>query len=107
MRHSGGQVYRGALPGQPGGGVVSYFVTATDWADNTGTGDTLMFEITGGLIPGDLDGDGIVGIADFLMLLGLWGDCPEPCPPTCVGDIDEDCTVGILDFLILLANWTP
>ena len=106
MRYSGGQVYRGELPGQPGGGVVSYFVTATDWADNTGTGDTLMFEITGGLIPGDLDEDGIVGIADFLLLLALWGDCPDPCPPACVGDIDEDCTVGITDFLILLANWS-
>ena len=106
MRHSGGQVYRGALPGLPGGGVVSYFVTATDWADNTGTGNTLMFEITGGLIPGDLDEDGIVGIADFLLLLGLWGDCPEPCLPACVGDIDEDCTVGITDFLILLGNWS-
>jgi len=106
MRYSGGQVYRGELPGQPGGGVVSYFVTATDWADNTGTGDTLMFEIMGGLIPGDLDEDGIVGIADFLLLLALWGDCPDPCLPACVGDIDEDCTVGITDFLILLANWS-
>ena len=106
MRYSGGQIYRGALPGQPGGGVVSYFVTATDWAHNTGTGNTLMFKITGGQIPGDLDGDGIVGINDFLLLLGLWGDCPDPCLPACIGDIDEDCEVGITDFLILLGNWT-
>ena len=64
-----------------------------------------MSEITGGLIPGDLDDDGIVGIADFLMLLGLWGDCPDSRPPSCVGDIVGDCTVGITDFLILLGNW--
>jgi hypothetical protein len=55
--------------------------------------------------PGDLDGDGTVGITDFLMLLGAWGPCPEPCPPHCIGDIDTDCEVGITDFLILLGNW--
>ena len=55
---------------------------------------------------GDLDGDGIVGIVDFLMLLGAWGPCSEPCPPFCVGDLDEDCNVGITDFLLLLANWS-
>ena len=107
MRYSGGQVYRGEIPGQPGGGFVMYSVSATDWAKNKGTGIALMFEITGGLTPGDLDEDGIVGISDFLLLLSLWGDCPDPCPPACVGDIDEDCTVGITDMLLLLANWTP
>ncbi len=55
--------------------------------------------------PGDLDGDCQVGIKDFLMLLALWGPCPNPCPPSCVGDLDGDCTVGIIDFLMLLANW--
>ncbi len=55
---------------------------------------------------GDLDGDGIVGINDFLQLLGDWGPCDQPCPPSCVADLDNDCTVGINDFLLLLANWT-
>ena len=59
------------------------------------------------LSPGDLDGDGIVGIADFLELLGAWGLCPGPCPPSCPADLDGDCSVGILDFLALLASWTP
>ena len=54
---------------------------------------------------GDLDGDDSVGIADFLMLLGNWGPCDQPCPPACPGDIDADCEVGITDFLLLLANW--
>ncbi len=58
------------------------------------------------LVVGDLDGDGIVGINDFLLLLGLWGPCPDPCPPSCDADLDGDCTVGITDFLILLANWS-
>ena len=56
-------------------------------------------------ISADLDGDGTVGIVDFLMLLAAWGPCEQPCPPTCLGDIDGDCTVGITDMLTLLANW--
>lgn len=63
--------------------------------------------------PYDLTGDGVVGIADFLALLAAWGDCPAPCPPTCVADIatpdgpGADCTVDIHDFLLLLAGWGP
>jgi len=26
--------------------------------------------------PWDLDGDGVVAISDFLLMLGNWGDCP-------------------------------
>ncbi len=57
------------------------------------------------VVPGDLDGDGVVGITDFLALLAAWGSCPAPCPPSCPADLDGDCTVGITDFLTLLANW--
>ncbi len=55
---------------------------------------------------GDIDGDGVVGIDDFLAILGLWGPCDEPCPPTCLGDLDGDCQIGITDFLIVIGNWT-
>ncbi len=55
---------------------------------------------------GDLNGDGIVGIDDFLLLLAACGPCDQPCPPSCAADLDDDCDVGILDFLLLLANWT-
>jgi len=57
-------------------------------------------------VPGDVDGDGFVGIDDFLLLLAAWGPCDEPCPPSCAADLDDDCTVGITDFLMLLANWS-
>ncbi|MHC4127606.1 MAG: choice-of-anchor B family protein [Planctomycetota bacterium] len=56
-------------------------------------------------VPGDIDGDGTVGVNDFLLLLAGWGPCPDPCPPSCAADFDGDCTVGVNDFLILLANW--
>ncbi len=55
-------------------------------------------------IPGDLDGDGAVGVADLVMLLGEWGSCPAH-PDACPADIDRDGGVGIADLLILLANW--
>ena len=69
----------------------------SDPADPSSTPDNVVL--------GDLNGDGMVGIEDFLMLLAAWGPCPEPCPPTCLADLDADCEVGINDFLILLANW--
>jgi hypothetical protein len=51
---------------------------------------------------GDIDGDGLVGINDFLLLLGKWGGCDSAC---CLADLDMNDQVGVTDFLILLANW--
>ena len=51
---------------------------------------------------GDIDGDGIVGIGDFLAIIGLWGACQDQC---CLADLDLDGVVGIGDFLIVLGNW--
>ena len=55
-------------------------------------------------VPGDLDGDGLVGILDLLLMLGAWGPCPDP-PASCPADVDRDGTVGVLDLLIVLAGW--
>lgn len=54
-------------------------------------------------VPGDVDGDGSVGVGDLLVLLADWGPCGD-CND-CPADFDDDCTVGISDLLILLANW--
>ncbi len=51
----------------------------------------------------DIDGDGIVGSTDLLILLVSWGPCPD-CND-CPADLDGDCTVGASDLLILLVNW--
>ena len=55
--------------------------------------------------PWDLDGSGVVGVSDFLELLGAWG----PCPPQgdCAADFDGSGDVGVSDFLKLLGNWGP
>jgi predicted outer membrane repeat protein len=55
--------------------------------------------------PGDINGDGLVDVTDFLMLLARWGPCPVP-PEPCPADLDGDAIVGVNDFLILLANWS-
>ncbi len=52
----------------------------------------------------DLDMDGVVGITDFLLLLGAWGPCPDP-PLECPADLDDSGDVGINDLLDLLAAW--
>ncbi len=48
---------------------------------------------------GDLNGDGDVGIADFLLLLVAW-DTPG-------ADLDGNGNTDISDFLILLSQWGP
>lgn len=52
-------------------------------------------------VAGDLDGDNLVTIDDFLALLADWGACAG-----CPADLDGDGQTGINDFLMLLANWT-
>ncbi|MHC4427405.1 MAG: right-handed parallel beta-helix repeat-containing protein [Planctomycetota bacterium] len=51
----------------------------------------------------DLNGDGSVGVNDFLLLLSSWGPCAD-CD-NCSADFDGDCEVGVTDFLKLLACW--
>ena len=51
----------------------------------------------------DIDGDGQVGIGDFLLVLAQWG----PCPPKCFADVNGDGDVGIADFLMVLGAWGP
>jgi hypothetical protein len=64
------------------------------------------FDLPTACCPADLDGDGEVGITDFLDLLAAWGPCPDP-PQRCPADLDFDNEVGINDFLDLLASWGP
>ncbi len=75
-----------------------------DLGTDSGSAYTFWIDCPGG-ISGDLNGDGVVGILDLLILLTTWGPCDPPCPPACLADIDASCTVDILDLLILLASW--
>jgi Zn-dependent M28 family amino/carboxypeptidase len=64
---------------------------------------TVVLEI-GCACPADLDGNGSVGVTDFLQLLAAWGSCPDP-PDPCPADLDGNGSVGVTDFLALLADW--
>jgi hypothetical protein len=50
----------------------------------------------------DIDEDGVVGIEDFLAVLGAW-----PAGFGTPADVDRDGDVGIEDFLMVLARWGP
>ncbi|MEE9129023.1 MAG: galactose oxidase-like domain-containing protein [Phycisphaerales bacterium] len=49
---------------------------------------------------GDVDGNGIVGSGDLLILLATWGPCAG-----CQADLNGDGNVSAADLLILLVNW--
>lgn len=51
--------------------------------------------------PADLNGDGIVGFDDLLILLGDWGPCAG-----CPADLDGNGDVGFTDMVQLLGAWT-
>lgn len=61
---------------------------------------------------GDIDDDGFVNVFDLTALLKAWGDCDQPCPPSCPADIADsngagsDCAVDVFDLILLLSNWS-
>ncbi len=57
-----------------------------------------------GMSSADVNGDGVVGITDLLLLLASWGACPA-APTHCPGDVNGDGRVGIVDLLAVLAAW--
>ncbi|GAB4110824.1 MAG: hypothetical protein Kow00105_19580 [Phycisphaeraceae bacterium] len=54
-------------------------------------------------IPGDLDGDGFVGIADLNIVLSNWNQAVPPGNP--LADPSGDGFVGIEDLNEVLSNW--
>ena len=51
-------------------------------------------------IVGDIDGDGLIGISDLLLIIANWGSCSN-----CISDLDHDNEVGVNDILTLLTVW--
>ncbi len=54
---------------------------------------------------GDLDGDGLVGVADILTVIGDWDPTGGTCCPGCVGDVDGNLVVNVADVLTIVSNW--
>jgi hypothetical protein len=53
----------------------------------------------------DATGDGVTNVDDILAVIGAWGACPAPCPPTCASDIDQNCIVNVNDLLAVIHGW--
>jgi hypothetical protein len=100
MKHSGGQVYRGVIESVTPG-LVEYWVTAIDWANNEGAGDVLSFTVSGGSVPGDATGDGIVNVEDMVAVILGWGPCPG-----CDADLNGDGEITVEDLVEVILNWT-
>lgn len=74
----------------------------------TPTTTTGLLTITGQLeaiadnaLPGDVNGDGVVGTDDLLAILSAWGNCGS-CPE----DLTNDGLVGVDDVLLVVSEWT-
>ncbi len=72
--------------------------------DASYTATTVVLTLVEPPVPGDVDGDGVVGFGDLLAVLSAWGDCPESKP--CPADLDGDRDVDFADLLIVLSAWT-
>jgi hypothetical protein len=88
----GSSVFIAAKSGTINGNFVTY--------------DTYVAKFSGPDSPGDINGDGVVDVVDFLAVLASWGPCPEP-PDSCDADCNGDGAVNVNDFLTVLANWGP
>lgn len=51
-------------------------------------------------VPGDLTGDGVVGVEDLLLVISEWN-----CSVDCTADATGDGFVSVEDLLVVIANW--
>ncbi len=99
-------------PTTPDGDGPSLVVIDTDadyndsnnWAASSFTHGTPGTDETQS-IPGDITGDGYVGIEDLDALLMFWGDSAASSAGADAADLNQDGTVGSPDLDIVLANF--
>jgi hypothetical protein len=80
------------IVGLSGGGGTPTGFEESDLSGSDDCGDPI--------IPGDVNGDGLVNVADLLAVVDAWGPCL-----TCPEDINGDGTVNVVDLLIVVGNW--
>ena len=101
MRLTGNCLWRGVIPAQVAGSVVSYSVQATDAVGNVGNGPVLTFTEPGTPPqPGDRNNDGSVDGLDLAMVLAAFGTSSPD------GDASGDGFVDGEDLTIVLAGFT-
>lgn len=82
-------------------------VDPTDWVRDEADREAFMKQTVSWLVvidelacPSDLNGDGVVGIADLLLVIDSWGTCDS-----CGADINNDGSVNVNDLLTLVDAW--
>jgi hypothetical protein len=56
-------------------------------------------------IPGDVNGDGAVDVADMVAAVLAWGACPA-LPAPCPADVDGNGAVDVADLVQIVLNWS-
>ena len=89
---------------------INYDPTAVGYGDVMGSTtiaaalDWINQTINATPIPGDLNGDGYVGLDDLQFILDHWNQSVTPGDPL-QGDIDGNGYVGLDDLQVILDNW--
>lgn len=108
MDWSGNSLWRGEIPGQPCGGTIEYFVTANDWVNNTGTGSTESFSVTGGGTPqGDINEDCGVDLVDVDILVQVLIGADTDPTHVANSDLDGSGTPNGLDIQVMIGLQLP
>ena len=98
MKLTGNCLWRGVMPAQSPGSVVSYSVRSVDAFGNTGDGPILTFtEFGTPPNPADRNGDGFIDGVDLAIVLAAWGTGEV------AGDASGDGFVDGVDLAIVLA----
>jgi hypothetical protein len=86
----------------PSGQIAHLLLSANSENATLSTAANLHFTAIGSdLLPGDVDGDGTVGVTDVLAIIGAWGPCSE-----CSEDLNNDGSVNVTDLLDVIAHWS-
>jgi hypothetical protein len=86
----------------PPGEIAHLLLSATAESATVTTSVNLQFVAVGiTSIPGDVNGDGVVGVSDVLALIASWGPCSG-----CSEDVNSDGVVNVTDLLEVIANWS-
>ncbi len=91
----------------PGPFSASYTLNLSDHDHDGAISQTLTLQLLGEVaaeqLPGDLDGDGFVGLLDLNIILSNWNQNVPPADPR--ADPTLDGFVGLADLDIILNNW--
>jgi len=81
------------IVGLSGGGGIPEGFEEDDLSTSSDCGDPVVL--------GDVNGDGLVDVADILAVVDAWGPCP-----ICPEDLNGDGFVDVIDLLEVVGNWT-